>query len=435
MRKIVITSLCLFFVSSFIGAEQLTLENAISIGLNNNYNIQLQKNTTQKSQNNTSMATGYLLPTVDLQGGINFTHTNDLIEDIPASGMGGDNTRLATNAVVSLNWTLFDGLRMFKARGLVKEQAQQGLLQERAQIETSVLDIIKSYYAVVANQSALKIMQDRVDVSQSRYDRAKLKLEMGSLISRELLSSEIALNSDKSTLEDAKYKFEASKSQMNLLLARDIATEFTVVDSIDFVDLEYNRDEIYNIALEQNADLLNLKANVEIADKILGINRASYAPMIIASGSYGYNNANTQYDNAEADLENLQGTVGINLKWNIFNGFSDNVNSENSLLDKNNAEISENMYKTQLKSLVYNKYLEYQNYKNKKEYELISVKSAEKNLEVSTQLFKNGSITDIQFRQSQIELSSAKHNLILTQYNLRTIIADLQKLAGILKVN
>ena len=434
MRKFIITFILIVTLSSASFAEMLTLEEAISAGLNNNYNIRLQRNTNQQSQNNVAMATGYLLPQVGLNGGVNYTNTDDLLDTESSSGMAGDNDVVATSAGASLSWTLFDGLRMFRARGIIYDQAEQGAVQERMEVEESVLDIIRAYYAVVGNKKALSVREDQVEVSQSRYDRAKVGFEMGSVIGRELLSSEVALNNDKSSLEDAKYRYEASKYQLNVLLARDVSTEYNVIDSIDYIKLNYEKDDIYKIALNQNATLLNLNLNADIAKKMLGVEKSKFAPMLIASGSYGYNNSNVEYETASAETENLKGSVGLNLTWNIFNGFSDRSAVLNSKIDVNNTEISQEMFKTQLKAQIYNKWMEYLNYKNKKEYDSHSVNASEKNLAISTELFRNGSLTDVQFRQAQIELSNAKYNLIVTEYKLRIIIAELQKLAGIMEI-
>ena len=123
MHKIIMTLLSLVTVTSVLSAEMMTLESSINMGLNNNYNIRLQRNSNQQSQNNTAMATGYLLPKLDLNGGLNYTNTDDLLNSQSLSGMAGDNDVVASNAGASLSWTLFDGLRMFRARGVIYDQA------------------------------------------------------------------------------------------------------------------------------------------------------------------------------------------------------------------------------------------------------------------------------------------------------------------------
>src|SRR3954465_3468488 len=74
-----------------------------------------------------------------------------------ASRVDGKDSLITRNGVrtsnlnygVSLNWTLFDGMRMFATREKLTELEALGALNLKAQIVNSVAVVINNYYGIV----------------------------------------------------------------------------------------------------------------------------------------------------------------------------------------------------------------------------------------------------------------------------------------------
>src|SRR6187401_848864 len=113
----------LFFISAISFAqESLSLNDAIGIALKNNYSILIVRNNVSISTNNNTMGNAGMLPSVTATGTVSET-VNDLNQKYTDSRIV-DSKGVVTsnaNAGVALDWTLFDGFRMFIEKNRLAE--------------------------------------------------------------------------------------------------------------------------------------------------------------------------------------------------------------------------------------------------------------------------------------------------------------------------
>src|SRR5690554_1058010 len=113
MKALIIS--CLLLLSSLsIGQERIGLEQVVNRVLNQNFGIQIAKIDTEiaKNQNNPGAA-GYL-PTLDLQATQDLGMSSARQEFLTGDVNEADNAKnRAFSAGAMLNWTFFDGFKMF----------------------------------------------------------------------------------------------------------------------------------------------------------------------------------------------------------------------------------------------------------------------------------------------------------------------------------
>ena len=121
MRNLYTTLLFVIIGFSAQAQELLTLEDAVKIALENNYDIKIAENNSKIDATNNSLANAGMLPSLNA----NFTNNNSQLNTTQTQADGSE--RKLDNAKnmnltygVGLDWTIFDGLSMF-AR---KEQLQ-----------------------------------------------------------------------------------------------------------------------------------------------------------------------------------------------------------------------------------------------------------------------------------------------------------------------
>src|SRR5262245_21083918 len=115
IKSILITSFIFsFVVSSSAQMRILTLEEAIANALQKNYDIQLSKNDSTIAAIDYSYRNSLFLPR--LNGTASTVWNNNNTKQTLADGSHRESDGLKSNNIssqVALNWTLFDGLRMF----------------------------------------------------------------------------------------------------------------------------------------------------------------------------------------------------------------------------------------------------------------------------------------------------------------------------------
>jgi outer membrane protein TolC len=139
MNKIrILGFIVLFAFGSLSAQETLTPELAIELALKNNFSILIARNNQLSVEAGTNRGNAGMLPRVDVNAGLGIQNTNinqRFSNGIAVQTSGVNNN--ASNASMSLDWTLYDGGKMFAAWDRLKEQKALSQLQLRTVIENT----------------------------------------------------------------------------------------------------------------------------------------------------------------------------------------------------------------------------------------------------------------------------------------------------------
>ncbi|MEX2435890.1 MAG: TolC family protein, partial [Balneolaceae bacterium] len=177
--------------------DVLTVEEAIQIGLNNNYGIQLSQNEFEIASNNRTLGNAGFLPAIELSAS-----QTERVEDSKFEAGGESQTTTGArssvkNAAVNLDWTIFDGLQMFAAYDRLTELEKMGEQSFRLDAELLVSQIINSYYNIIRLNEQLNVLQNTVEVSLERIEIEETKVDLGSGSEYELLQARSDLSADR----------------------------------------------------------------------------------------------------------------------------------------------------------------------------------------------------------------------------------------------
>ncbi|GJQ63703.1 MAG: membrane protein [Melioribacteraceae bacterium] len=427
MRKIFAL---LFMISTVLTAQQLiTAEDAIKIGLENNFDIRIAKNNQEISKNNTGLGTAGFLPKLDATGNYNLGST-DTETNSPFSF--GDTDSRSYGGRLSLSWTLFDGFRMFTNKRKYDELAQLGEFQARLTIENNVVNILRAYFNLVTQKTLLSIAKNTAEISKIRFDKTKVRDELGSVSSTDLLNAQVAYNSDKSSLINQELAVEIAKKDLILLLGLDQNKEIDVVDDIKADQYSLDKEQYSNAVFERNSALLTAKQNLEVSKADKDLAGSSYYPILSLSSGYGYNDSQTSRANNSTDIntKTYDATLGLNLSFNLFNGFRDKITRQNAIIGIKNSTLQLEKAKNNLQGLINEKYLTYQKRLEKLRFEESNIKAARQNLELQQDRLDRGTVNSLEFRDAQLNLARSENNLINARFQLKIAVLELKQLSG-----
>ena len=197
MKKIIII---LFLISPSIlfSQESLSLENAIKIGLKQNFDIQLSEKNLEISKVKNNLANAGALPTINISAK-NERSVSDQSNN-PTSFIQETLKAESMSATANMSWTLFNGygIKANKKKLSQIEQLSNGNLT--LTIENTTQGILLSYYNCVIQKERLELLQKVVNLSRERLIYQKTKYEIGSSSKLELLQTENSLLTDSSNL-------------------------------------------------------------------------------------------------------------------------------------------------------------------------------------------------------------------------------------------
>ena len=179
MKKTCFIGIMIFLAAHLAPAQDvLTLNAAIEIGLANNYGINIAKNSLRIAGNNATPGNAGMLPRIDVNAA--YAHGYSNAKQTTSTGSSLDNPNASSDlftAGVNLNWTLFDGLKMFITYDKLKKLEEIGDLGSKIAIENTLAQIMGAYYDIIRQSKETAIMQEQVDISNFRLELAKLKYE------------------------------------------------------------------------------------------------------------------------------------------------------------------------------------------------------------------------------------------------------------------
>src|SRR6185369_8958352 len=136
------------------------------------------------------------------------------------------------NSQVALNWTLFDGLKMFVLRDKAEQLLAFGELEIKNQIVNTVATVVNNYYNIVRQKQQLRSIEEQMSIDSERVRLAQYRLDVGVGIKPDLLQSKIDLNAQKAAQLQQQALIEQLKEQLNQAMAVPQFTMYDVVDTI-----------------------------------------------------------------------------------------------------------------------------------------------------------------------------------------------------------
>ena len=427
--KIFVSVLALVFSFLADAQEILTIEDAVKIALENNYDIRISANELKVDQTNATIGNAGMLP----QLAANVVDNNGIQYSSQTRNDGTvnrlDNARNNSLSYgVGLNWTIFDGFGMFARYDQLKEIEKLGETEYRLMVQTRVGDVMTAYYDLVQQQQQLKALDTTLIISRERVELAQNRFTIGKASKLEVLNAQVDLNTDETNLVRQKELYANTKTRLNELLARDTALNFTVSESVA-VDDKLQLGELTTLAEKQNPELQAQLINKRIAELSLKNTRATRYPTI--GVSTGYNIVESESSLGFTSQAYSRGwTYGFNATINLFDGLNQNRLEKVAKLQVENQDYLIAQQNLTLKSQLTTAYQTYLTNIELTKLEGKNEEIAEQNLQITLDKFRIGTITTLEFRAAQLNYINAKVRNSNAQFQAKLSEVALKQLAG-----
>lgn len=421
----------LFGLSSLLSYTQeiLTSEQAVTIALENNYEIRMAKNELRIDSLSLSPGFAGMLPRVNA-----FLDDNNSIQNLEQTRSDGtvnsqdDAKNNSLNYGLELDWTLFDGFKMFATHERLKEQQNLGANALKESIIGNLSDVLITYYDLVQQQQQLAALDSTVVISKQRVTLAQNRFHIGKASKLEVLNAQVDLNTDQTQYLKQNELLTNTKIELNRLLARDIEISFSVEPSIK-IDSGLFLPDLQAMAVENNPELLSQIIQNKIAELEFKEIRASRYPTIIATTSYNFSESESSLGfTTNSSSHGLRYGIGVNM--NIFDGFKQNRSEKIAKLRINNSKLTiEQQQKTLLSQLS----IAHQTYQTNLKLIALENKNesmAKENLEITMEKYRIGIIPTIEFRTAQLNYINAQLRYSNAVFKAKLSEISLKALSG-----
>ncbi|MCW8848709.1 MAG: TolC family protein [Melioribacteraceae bacterium] len=412
----------LALVGSSYSQTKLTLSDAISLGLENNYGLKISSKRVDISDENNTWGAAGRFPTIDL--GVASVNRFDHNEEADIT-----TNNLAPTA--QLNWVLFNGFRIFNTKSKLEDQFKLAENNNAVEIENTIQDIILAYFNVLLQKERLNVFEELEKLSSDRYLREEASREIGGSVTYQVLQAKTAWLEDRAGALSQKLNYDNSIRTLNLLIGEKNDNKYDELDEFKTELNSYSFEDLYEKMLSSNKNLKNQYLNEIIAERDIDIARGGIYPRLSVTAGYDYLNSTrkiTGLPSTKSDSYDYYGNV--NLSMNIFDGF----NTRRSLeIAKIQSEISK-IQTEEITHVLTNTLTQLLNLYNIQK-ELIAVEeenlaATKLNLQISEEKYKSGAINSFNYRDIQIVYLNASLQRLSSIFNLINTNTELARLTG-----
>lgn len=433
MLKYILTSTLLFtlFALPAKGQKTITLQEAISTALENNYQLKKTQNNLDLAGENVTNAKWDFLPSVNASTGYNYTVGRQFIQETVSFE---DRTVNSISGQIGANMTIFDGLRNIYT--LRQAETNKKSIEEQFQRarQDLIFNVASQYLQLLLDQELLEISRENLEASRKQLEQVQAQVEVGSRPVADLYNQESVVANNELSVIQNENQFDLNKQSLIRTLQIDPLAEYTferpeLDEDIDFAT--YNLRTLVETALSNRSDVKSQEFNIQASKLGYKIAQSGYYPSLSFRAGFS-SNYNDQYripDPAAGGLvsvsfgdqfldQNINRFMGLSLNIPILNNYDVKYSVESSFVNYKNAQLDLENTRLQVVQEIRQAYNDYMNYVKQLESTEKALRAAEKALETQQERYNIGSSTLIELTQANSDFVEASSNRVQAMYRL-----------------
>ncbi len=416
------------FVNLTLQAQRsLSVEQAVTEALKNNWDLRLARIDAELSTANNNWASAGAYPTLGANAALNTAQQNLRQEFVNGSEQTRTGVGQSTmSASLNLSWRIFDGMRMFATKARLEELQSIGELQFRNQISQSVYEVSLSYYNLVRLQQQLRATKELLVVLEERLKLAALRYSIGTSARSDALQAEIDVNDQRASLLIQEKNIKQAEVLLSQLMGLKQADQFVVSDSIGMAT-PFNTESLPSTIESQNYALLSAQRDLGVALQVRREIASQGLPSVNLGASYNFSRVrNSDVIVSVAPLLNQTNgfVLGIGVSIPIFNGLSTQTQLELQDISIRKAEVQIETLRSKVLSSYESAIADLNNAEQIYALQRSTLDLARENTEIAMERFRRQSITTVELRQIQFSVLQAYTNMLNTRFSAKA--AELQ---------
>ena len=421
MRKLLLTATLLLVPAIlFAQAQSITIEEAIEIALENNYQLKQAENnlTLSRAQERSALADFFPNLNASASRGRNVGRQFD-----NTTGDFGDFTINSFSAGINSGITIFNGFNNINSLRAAQHETLSREEQLQRVRENIIFNTSSRYLQYLLNEQLLQIAEETLQTSEQQLEQVRAQVEVGARPTVDLLNQESIVAGNELQVVNRRNDLNFSRLQLIRTLQIDPLGEYQFVtpniDESSAVARDYDLQEMVQLALDNRSDLKSELEGIEVALYNLKSARANYYPTLTLNGSVrtSYNDRNPASYSDQLTDQNISRNLSLSLSIPIFNRLNTRTGVQAQQISYKNAQLSlENTRLNVIQEVnqAYNDYIALVQELESSEKAFIA---AERAYETEQQRYEVGASTLIELSQANNSFVEAQSNRIQTLYN------------------
>lgn len=449
-RKLLI--LGLLIVNPIIGkgqlAELLTLEASNSVALHRNFGVRSAEFGLQQRDAQVMGAYSAILPSVSISSGRSryLQGTTSNIGNVQGIDENGNPTivsRVFTSPYfqrdnnsfgMSFRQNIYDGGKWWNNISRAKSYQTASSHGVEAAKNEAVYNTTQSYLELAKAKALQYALFDAVMLSQEQLERTESLYELGSVARTDFFKAKVQLGNDRSNLLNQQNVVAFAKSRLNIMMGRDPLTQFRI-EEVEYPKVEYpSREKAMATALDNNPLLKQKMASIQGAEDGKKVAKSAFLPSLTGYVNYNRNNEDVGRVFSPSNIsDNWSSSLGLSLNFNLFNGFADKANLEESQAIYRSTREDYESTKRDILALIDNAITRLETFEELDAIFADNKESAEEDLRLATERYELGSATLLEVQDAQVALLRSNTSTIRNKYDYQIAHAQLLNAMGTIR--
>lgn len=385
----------LFLLGAFLinAQEPLSLTNAITKALENNYDIIIAKGNQQIAETSNNWGTAGRYPYVNFSLGDDNSYNLNSNENFVSNRF---------SAGASVNWTLFDGFSVRINKTRLEELEQLSRNNTAIMVEGTIQSVILAYYDVLLQKEKLATYTEVLTLSEDRFRLMEDRKSYGAVVTYDVLQAKNAYLSDRSgyLLQEVAYK--NSIRNLSYLMAEKEVVNYDFTDTFEALPKDYSLSDLEAQMFENNKSLQNQFVNQQLLETAIASAKSNFSPALDFRGGVTGSSNRSNYAERDVSWSNSANFYGnLTLSWNLFSGGNRKRAVQIAEIDTEIGLVKIEDMQHGLSNSLSNLYEFYLVRKELLQIARENVEAAKLNLQISQEKFDAGAINSFNFRDVQ----------------------------------
>ena len=396
----------------------LTIDEALKIAEERAFALRIAESDIEISKSQVKLAEAQLIPGAQVVG------TSTWFDSRTNSEFGQNGSQTTTQIQLQVS-KIIDISGIYRNRIMAARYSKQATeAAYDSQLNLIRGTVRQKFYTVVQAKELVTVQEETLKSAEERLDKARIREQEGDTARFDVLRFEVEVKRAEQAVSDAKGQYKLAKQDLNFFLGRPVDTEFEVEAQPDFM-IPTDEAAVYvATALQNRPEVDQAKLGIAALEETRKAEEKAGRPSLSAGASFGRTidpGFGQAYQNTSASLTlTIPITIG-------------GVVEENARTAKEREEQAKIQYEQLQLSIA----LEVQSALTELRTALEAYDTAKKNEELATEALRLaqlrydeqvGILLDV--TTSQADLTSARSNVAIAAFRVRTAYANLQRAVG-----
>ena len=429
MKKSILYILLIFTVSPiFAQVQTLSLSDAITLGLENNFQIKIAEQQIMINKNNNNLAQAGKYPNINLNLNSGNSYSNI---DNHASFLNGGITQVGITPNVEMQWVLFDGYKVRINKQRLEQLELQSLGNKELVVENTIQAIILAYYRASIEQEKIDIFQEVLILSRDKYEYEIVRRNLGVGSKFNILQTKDAYLSDSINLKLQQIASQNSIQNLNLTMGvEELTLTYTLTDKLIYERNDYDLENLQTKLFANSQTLKNQFLNIKLLQTETEFQESNRSFRVAMNTGANYALQQNYLGDLSATGKTFQYYLNFSLTYNLYDAGRTKRAIQNAIINEKIGQLSLDDQKRTLRGQLSLNIANYNNQAAIIELNDARVENAKENLEVAEIRFKSGVITSFDYRNIQLSYIRAALTKLEAIYTIKTTETDILRLTG-----